>query len=132
MLRKNFIYLEIASLILMALHGIILFGPQILLLFALTYISSTAAELLALKTPIGCFGVKYKYDLKNPRFSSGINFFGVYPLEISLAWMELKYISFCLGVLIVSAFKLPEAAAIALIPLILVSLDFIIDPVSVF
>jgi putative membrane protein len=55
----------------------------------------------------------------------------VYPLEVSLGWVILKYLSFCLATIITQAFLLPQILVILLTPLILVSLDFVIDPVAV-
>ena len=127
----KFIYLEILFLSGVIIHGLYFFGPPILSLLCFTYIFSTVAELISLKTPISCFGVKYRYNLVQPLFASKIFLLGVYPLEVSFAWVILKYISFCLGILIVSAFSLPIIAEIVLVPLILVSMDFILDPVAV-
>ncbi|MEK7141067.1 MAG: carotenoid biosynthesis protein [Patescibacteria group bacterium] len=97
----------------------------------ITFSVSTVAELISLKTPIGIFGAKYKYDTNHRFFSSRILFLGVYPLEISLAWVILKYLSFCLAIPIAEAFGLPYYAVIFGTPLILVSLDLILDPVAV-
>lgn len=128
---KKFIYFELAALAVIGLHAVSLFGPYLLLLLFITFIISTIAELVSLKSPINVFGVGYRYNLTDPFFASKINILGVYPLEISFAWVILKYISFCLGTLIVSAFSLPKGIEILLVPLVLVSLDFIIDPIAV-
>lgn len=128
---KKFIWFEVFTLIAVALHGTYLFGAEILFLFIISYIISTIAELVALKTRVNCFGVRYWYNLKHKFFSSRINLSGVYPLEVSFAWVLFKYAAFCLGVVIATAFSLPEIIEIILIPLILVSADFIIDPVAV-
>ncbi|EKD87307.1 MAG: hypothetical protein ACD_36C00152G0004 [uncultured bacterium] len=130
-LTGKFIYVVVAALVAIIAHGIYFFGPHILYLLLITYVISTVAELVALKTPINCFGVRYWYNIKNPFFSSKVNYLGVYPLEISLAWVIFKYMSFILALLITSAFSLSPPWIIVLTPLILVSLDFIIDPVSV-
>lgn len=130
-MERNFILWEILALLAIIFHGIYLFGTVILTLLLVTYVISTVAELISLKTPIYCFGIKYRYNLAHPFFSSKISILDVYPLEISFAWVIFKYASFCLGILISSAFSLPKLIEIALIPLILVSTDFIIDPVSV-
>lgn len=129
--KGKFIYFAIATIIAMALHGSYLFGPHILYLLLLTYVISTIAELVSLKTPLRCFGVKYWYDLNNPLFSSKIRLLNIYPLEVSFAWVIVKYLAFNLALLITQAFLLPQLSVIFLTPLILVSLDFIIDPVSV-
>ncbi len=128
---KRFILFEIFALAAITFHGTYLFGAQVLYLLLLTYIISTAAELVSLKTPFSCFGIRYRYALSHKFFSSKINILGVYPLEISFAWVILKYISFALGLLISTAFSLPKVIEVMLIPLVLVSLDFIIDPVCV-
>lgn len=128
---KKIIYFEFAALAVIGLHAIILFGPSLLLLLLITLIISTIAELVSLKTPFNIFGVRYRYQLTNPFFSSKINILGVYPLEIAFAWVILKYISFCLGILIVLVLSLPNGTEILLVPLVLVSLDFIIDPIAV-
>jgi len=129
--KGRFFYFSITAIVAIALHGTYLFGPRILYLFLFTYIVSTIGELVCLKTPIGCFGIKYWYH-RNPNFfSSRIKILGVYPIEVTFAWVILKYLSFCLAMIIVQAFLLPLWIVIFLTPLILVSLDFVIDPVSV-
>ena len=129
--KGKFIYFALSSIIAIGLHGYYLFGPHIFYLLLLTFIVSTVFELLSLKTSLRCFGVKYWYTLNHPIFSSKIRFLGVYPLEVSLAWVLLKYMSFNLAMLITQAFLLPQGVVIILTPLILVSLDFIIDPAYV-
>lgn len=129
--KGKFIYFAISAIIAIGLQGTYLFGPHILYLLLITYIVSTVAELIGLKTPICCFGVKYWYHLNRPFFSSQIRFLNVYPLEISLAWLILKYLSFSLAMIITQAFLLPQMLFILLTPLILVSLDFTIDPIAV-
>lgn len=129
--KGKFIYFAVFSVAAIILNGMYLFGPRILYLLVLTYVISTIAELLALKTPLRCFGVKYRYNLNRPSFSSGIRFLNVYPFEASLMWVVFKYLSFNLAIFIIQAFLLPEVLIIFLTPLILVSLDFIVDPVSV-
>lgn len=129
--KEKFIYFAISAIIAIGLHGTYLFGLHILYLLLLTYIVSTVVELVALKTPIRCLGVKFWYHLNRPFFSSRIRFLNVYPLEVSLAWVILKYLSFCLATIITKAFLLPQMLVILLTPSILVSLDFIIDPIAV-
>lgn len=130
-LTGKFILFAIFAIVSIVMHGTYFFGSQFIYLIFLTYIISTIAELVSLKTFVNCFGVKYRYNLKHSFFSSRIFLLGVYPLEISLAWVMLKYISFDLAMLIAQAFSLPLLVTIMLIPLILVSLDFILDPVAV-
>jgi uncharacterized membrane protein len=128
---KKYLNFAILSVFAVAIHGYYLFGFKIFLLLIITYIVSTFAELLSLKTSISFFGGKYKYNLKHSYFSSHLNLLGVYPIEISLTWVILKYISFCIALLIITAFSLNKLYLVFLTPLILVSLDFIIDPVAV-
>lgn len=127
----KFIYFAWIALVAILMQGTYFFGPTILYLLLLTYIVSTTAELLSLKTPLYCFGVKYWYDLKHSFFASKIFLLGVYPLEVSIAWVILKYASFVVALLISAAFSLSWPVTAALTPLILVSLDFIIDPIAV-
>ncbi|MEK7543563.1 MAG: carotenoid biosynthesis protein [Patescibacteria group bacterium] len=127
----SFVSFALLAIVAVIIHGTYLFGPGILYLLLITYIVSTIAELVSLKTPVGIFGAKYKYNTNHWFFSSRILFLGVYPLEIALAWVILKYLSFCLAILIVTAFGLPYYAVIFGTPLILVSLDLILDPVAV-
>lgn len=127
----KFIYFAWIALVAIVLHGAYFFGPTILYLLTLTYLISTLAELVSLKTAVNCFGVRYSYRLKHSFFSSKIFLLGVYPLEISLAWMILKYASFITTVLISQAFSLSWPVTVIVTPLVLVSLDFIIDPIAV-
>lgn len=127
----KYIYFAVFALAAIVVHGIYFYGLNILYLLGATYIISTIAELVSLKTPLYCFGVKYRYDIHHPFFSSKIRLLGVYPLEVSLTWVILKYLSFNLVLLMTSAFSLPVFWKILLVPLVLVSLDFILDPISV-
>ena len=128
---RKFIYFAVFALIAIVAHGLYLYGPHILYLLGVTYILSTAAELMSLKTPYNVFGVTYRYDTNHAFFASNIRLLGVYPIEISFAWVIFKYVSFNLAVIIVSAFAMPYWWEAVFIPLILVSVDFIIDPVAV-
>lgn len=127
----SFIYFALLAVIAITIHGTYLFGLQIILLLLITYVISTGAELISLKTSVGIFGAKYRYHVNHPFFSSRMRILHVYPLEISLAWVILKYLSFTLATLITQAFLWPQPIVILITPLILVSLDLIIDPVSV-
>lgn len=129
--KGKFVYFITAAVTAVAINGAYLFGLQIFYLLLLAYIVSTVAELIALKTPVGCFGVKYRYNLSDFYFSSGIRYLKVYPLEVSFSWVIVKYLSFNLAVIITQAFLLPQIVFVFLTPLILLSLDFIIDPVCV-
>lgn len=128
---RKYIYFALLSLSTIVLHAIYLFGFQVILLIFITYIVSTVIELISLKTRFNFFGVKYRYELSNLTFSSGINYLGVYPIEVSITWVIFKYLSFSIALLIISAFSFPYLIIILLIPFILVSLDFIVDPVAV-
>ncbi|MDP1722072.1 MAG: carotenoid biosynthesis protein [Candidatus Gottesmanbacteria bacterium] len=127
----SFVIFALLAIVAISIHGIYLFGSQILLLLSITFAVSTVAELISLKTPFGIFGAKYKYNIHHKFFSSRIWLLGVYPLEISLAWVILKYLSYSLAMLIAQAFGLPYPAVIFGTPLILLSLDLILDPVAV-
>lgn len=127
----SFVSFALLAIVAIIIHGTYLFGPEILVLLTITFAVNTIAELVSLKTPFGIFGAKYRYNIHHRFFSSRILFLGVYPLEIALAWVILKYLSFCLAVLIVGAFGLPRYAVIFGAPLILMSSDLILDPVAV-
>jgi uncharacterized membrane protein len=129
--KGKFTYFVIAAVFAIAIHGTYLFGPSIIFMLLFSYIVSTIAELVSLKTHFQCFGVTYQYHRNQTYFPSGIRLLGVYPLEVTFSWVIFKYLSFCLAILITQAFALPKLVFILLTPLILVSLDFIIDPVSV-
>ncbi len=129
--KDTFIYFEIAALVAIGIHGVYLFGTPILYLLLLTYIVSTIAEVVSLKTSIRCFGVAYRYHHNSMYFPSKIWLFGVYPIEVTFAWVIFKYLSFCLAMLILEAFRIPHIVGVFLTPLILVSVDLILDPVSV-
>jgi len=128
--RKYFNF-ALLALLAIILHGVCLFGFQILFFFIVTYIISTAIELISLKTRFNFFGVKYQYNLDNKNFSSGINFLGVYPIEVSITWVIFKYLSFCIAFLIVNAFSSGYLLIVFLTPLILVSIDLVVDPLAV-
>jgi putative membrane protein len=129
--KGAFLYFEMAAVVAIGIHGMYFFGFSIVHFLLLTAIISTAAELISLKTRINFFGVSYRY-LPDPQyFSSKIRLLGVYPIEVVFAWVIFKYLSFCLALLIVEAFGLPRVIDILLPPLILVSVDLILDPVSV-
>ena len=130
-LTKKFIFFTTFSLFAIFLHGIYLFGPQIIYFLLIIYLISTVIELISLKTSLNFFGIKYSYSLNHPFFSSGIALMGVYPLEVSLSWVILKYISFTIALLISQAFSISHFWIIFLSPLILLSQDLIIDPVAV-
>lgn len=117
---KKFIFFEMTALLSMFLHGLYIFGNKIILVFIITYIVSTIFELLSLKTSFNIFGVRYKYNLM-----------GVYPLEVTFAWVIFKYLSLFLAITIGDYLSLSKITEIILLSLIMVSIDLIIDPVSV-
>lgn len=127
----QFIYFAIFSMLAILAHGIYFYEPNIVYLLGMTYIISTVAELVSLKTPFNCFGVSYRYDIHNPFFSSNVRFLDVYPIEVSLAWVIFKYLSLNLAMIIGAAFSLPFWFELFFIPFILLSIDFIIDPTAV-
>lgn len=127
----KYIHFVIFALLAVIFHGLYFFGLNILFLLFVTFVISTVAELVSLKTSLYCFGVKYRYDIHHNFFSSNVNLLGVYPIEVVLTWIIFKYISFALVLIIASALSLPIILEVVFIPLVLVSLDFIIDPVAV-
>lgn len=129
--RNKLLFFFVAAMIAIIINGIYLFGPKIIYLLIVTYIISTIAELCSLKSAGGIFGARYSYNLNHKIFSSHINLLGIYPIEVSFAWIILKYLSFNLALIITTAFALPNFVFIFLTPLILVSLDFILDPFAV-
>jgi putative membrane protein len=130
-LTRKFIYLELLAVPAIIFYSVYFFGYKSIFLLLITYIVSTVAELLSLKTKFNIFGAKYRYSLNHRFFASGVTFLKVYPLEISLAWIIFKFLSFIIGLIICDAFGLPAVFKIIIIPLILVSLDLLIDPVAV-
>lgn len=129
-LTKRFILFELAALVAVVVHGIVLYGTPVLWVLAATYAISTAAEVISLKTPLSLFGVKYWYT-DGGMFSPKLRLFGVYPLEVSLAWVLFKYLSMSVTAIIITAFSLPSWVFLFGIPLVLVSIDILIDPVAV-
>ena len=128
---KSYFLFAVLSLLAILINGIYIFDFSIIYFLLLTYIISTVAELISLKTRFNCFGVKYSYALGHRMFTSKINILDVYPLEISLTWVILKYISFNMALIIILAFSIPYYFLIFLTPLILVSIDLVIDPIAV-
>jgi len=128
---KTYFHFTIFAIIAVTIHGLRLFGAHIFLFLVIVWLVSTFAELLSLKTKFNFFGAKYRYNLNHAYFSSHINLLGVYPIEISLTWVLLKYISFVMGLTIVNFLSLPNIALLFLVHSVLLSLDFIIDPVAV-
>ena|SRR3989344_3302831 len=94
-------------------------------------IVSTVAELVSLKTPLNIFGVPYRYNLKSGYFVSKIVIAGVYPLDITAAWILLKYLSFFLSLIIGEYFGLGNISRAVLSAVILVFFDLVIDPLAV-
>jgi uncharacterized membrane protein len=130
-LTRKFIYLEILAVPAIFVYGVYFFGYKFIYLIIFTYIISTIVELISLKTRFNFFGSKYHYRLGHKFFASGINYMNVYPLEVSLAWIIFKFLSFMITIIICDAFHLPNIFKIIIVPLVLVSLDLIIDPLAV-
>lgn len=128
---KKYLHFVLLGILSVLIHGIYFFGYKIIYLVVFTYVISTVAELISLKTKFNIFGANYKYNLEHRFFSSKINLLGVYPLEISFTWILFKYLSFCIAAMIISAFSTPHGWMLLLVPLILLSLDFVVDPFAV-
>lgn len=106
-------------------HAYYSFGLTGIWFLVVAAVISTIAELISLKTRFNVFGVTYRYDLGHKLFPSRISLMGVYPLEVTAAWVLLKYLSFYL-VSVVGVNNLIIAG------LALVSFDLIVDPVAVY
>lgn len=129
--KRSFISFEIAAVISVILHGLYLFGIRILLLIFIITVVSTIVELVSLKTKYNFFGVRYSYNLSHKTFESRINLLNVYPIEIMFAWIIFKYLSITTAGLLVNYFMLPAFLSVLIASGILVSIDFVIDPISV-
>jgi uncharacterized membrane protein len=129
--KNKLLLFFVAAISAIIINGVYLFGPNIIYLLITTYIVSTIAELYSLKSGGGIFGARYSYNLNHIVFSSRLNLLKIYPIEVSFAWVILKYMSFNMALIITTAFDLPAVVFILLTPLILVSLDFILDPYAV-
>ena len=114
------------TLILLAVsfHAFYSFGWQGVWFLLAAAVISTVAELVSLTSRFNVFGVAYKYDLSHKLFPSRVSLMGVYPVEVTAAWVLLKYLSFYL-VSVVGIHNLVSAAAA------LVSFDLLVDPVAV-
>jgi len=114
------------------IHSIYFFGWEGVAFILVTGVVSTAAELISLKTPFNIFGVSYKYDLSNNIFPSKIVFGKVYPIEVTAAWILLKYLSFFLVSFIAFHLNISVIIKALLSALVLVSFDLLLDPYAVF
>lgn len=126
--KLNWIFVLTALLI----HAIYFFGITGVIFLIISGIISTVAELISLKTPVNCFGVSYRYNLAGKWFPSRIVLGNVYPIEVTAAWILLKYISFILTAIIFDPFGINLILRAFISAFILVSFDFIIDPIAVF
>lgn len=114
----------VVILLAVGFHAYYSFGLTGIWFLVVAAVISTIAELISLKTRFNVFGVTYRYDLGHKLFPSRISLMGVYPLEVTAAWVLLKYLSFYL----VSAIGIDNLIVAAMA---LVSFDLIIDPVAV-
>lgn len=105
-------------------HAFYSFGWQGVWFLSVVAIISTSVELVSLKSRFNVFGVTYKYDLGHKLFPSRMALMGVYPVEVTAAWVLLKYLSFFL----VNAMGIHNLVVVALA---LVAFDLLIDPVAV-
>lgn len=115
----------------LSLHAIYFFGARGVVFLAAVGIISTIAELVSLKTSINVFGVSYRYNLGDRWFSSRIVLSKVLPIEVSGAWIFLKYLSFFITSMITDQFGIGGISKAFIAALALVSFDFIIDPVAI-
>jgi uncharacterized membrane protein len=122
----------VTILIAITIHATYFFGWPGILFLLITAAVSTAAELISLKTPFNCFGIPYRYNLSDKLFSSKIVLGGVYPIEVTAAWILLKYLSFFLVGYIFSQTSIGGVAKAIISALALLSFDFLIDPFAVF
>lgn len=125
--RLNWILVIIA----LSLHAIYFFGVTGVVFLTAVGIISTIAELVSLKTSINVFGVPYRYNLTDRWFSSRIVLGKVLPIEVSGAWIFLKYLSFFITSMITVQFGIGGISKAFIAALALVSFDFIIDPIAV-
>lgn len=112
-------------------HAIYFFGLIGLVFLLTSGVISTLIELVSLKTPFNFFGVTYRYNFSSLWFPSKIILGKVLPIEVSAAWIFLKYLSFFLTTFIFSLFGVTGLARAFFGAFFLVSFDFILDPVAV-
>lgn len=118
-------------LIAVGIHAFYFFTWEGLLFLLLTGILSTAIELMSLKTPLNVFGVAYKYNLESKYFPSNFVLSKVFPIEVSAAWILLKYLSVFMSLVIVAPLDVDGIVKIVIGALILVSFDLLLDPYAV-
>ena len=118
----------LAAVSLHAFYYFELAGLSFLLFIALV---STLVELVSLKTKFNFFGVTYSYDLTHKLFPSRLVLMGVYPLEVTAAWILLKYTSFFLVITLLLSFPASLIAKSVVTAVVLVSFDLLVDPIAV-
>lgn len=121
----------ILILALVVIHAVYFFGREGIALLLFIAVISTAAELMSLKTPFNVFGVTYRYNLSSEFFRSRKVLAGVYPVEITGAWVLFKYVSFFLTAVMLFPFGTPPILRTLVCALMLVSFDFLCDPYAV-
>lgn len=114
-----------------AIHSFYFFGWEGVIFLIATGIISTAAELASLKTPLNVFGVLYRYDLGNKIFPSKFVLGKVFPIEVSAAWVLLKYLSIFMSIIIITPLGINGLLKVVISALILVSFDLLLDPYAV-
>lgn len=114
-----------------AVHSLYFFSWEGIIFLITTGIISTTAELISLKTPINVFGVSYRYDLGNKFFPSRFVLGKVLPVEVSAAWVLLKYLSLFISLVILSPLSIDGLSKAVISSILLVSFDFILDPYAV-
>ncbi len=113
------------------LHAYYFFGLNGLVFLLMAAMITTTAELLSLTTRFNFFGVGYKYNLQSKFFPSRIVLMNVYPLDVTAAWVLLKYLAFFVSQMICKQAGIPVLLSAVLTASILVSFDLLIDPVAV-
>ena len=116
---------------LVSVHAFYFFGWEGLLLLVVAGAVSTVSELISLKTPFNVFGVTYRYNLSHEFFPSRIALLKVYPIEVTGAWVLLKYASFFLTCVVLFSLGVHPLVRTLADSLVLVFFDLMIDPWAV-
>lgn len=114
-----------------SLHAFYFFRWPGLVFLLVTAVVSTLAELISLKSPFNVFGVSYKYDLRHELFPSGLVLAKIFPIEVTAAWVLLKYLSLFLANFLLAPLGIHWILKALIEAFILLSYDFILDPYCV-
>lgn len=126
-----FKYQWVVILLSVFLHAYYFFGFNGILFLLVAAVITTIAEVVSLTTQFNIFGVSYKYNLSAKFFPSKIAIAGVYPIDVTAAWMMLKYLSFFMVGFIFSGIPINGVVKAAVTAFALVSFDFLIDPIAI-